>query len=524
MAQGKQTPRQKMINLMYLVFIAMLAMQIDQEIIRSYKDTNQSLTDTRNMVEEKNDKIFEKTLQAKAAASPEVYGPLQEQYKGLEAKTDDLVSFIDGLKGKMSTAAEYDPNLPSEESFTALNNTEPATKLFFNDGDEKNPSKTAAELKTKMDDLRNYITTTFASNQQFADIAKRVQKTLVPDFVKGDKRAAGGKNWIQYKFYNQPLIAALSNLEVIQSEARNLQSDAISSMLQEKVDADIKFDAYEALVQGPKQVLQGSPQEVKVAIGTRASAIPGLQITGVSRIENGQGIATLNAGAVGPQALRGEIKFTDKNGKVHSLPYEHTYDVIAGVQELKAQKGALLSADKMNVLYRGLPNPVSGSILGASGNISLSASGASVGGGNGKWTVTPSSGNEVTLTISGKDPKGATISQPFKFRVKNVPPPVGQIRGRNVVAMPASSIANQSVTVAMPDFDFPVSFSVNSFMFKVPGKAAMRVNGSSLSAVEGLTKGLRSGDIAIVFDIQATATGLGGQVLQNIPGIAINVQ
>ena len=59
MAQGKQTPRQKMINLMYLVFIAMLAMQIDQEIIRSYNDTNQTLTDTRGLVEQKNDKIFD---------------------------------------------------------------------------------------------------------------------------------------------------------------------------------------------------------------------------------------------------------------------------------------------------------------------------------------------------------------------------------------------------------------------------------------------------------------------------------
>ena len=73
MAQGKQTPRQKMINLMYLVFIAMLAMQIDQEIIRSYNDTNQTLTDTRGLVEEKNDKIFEKTLEAKAANTPETY-------------------------------------------------------------------------------------------------------------------------------------------------------------------------------------------------------------------------------------------------------------------------------------------------------------------------------------------------------------------------------------------------------------------------------------------------------------------
>ena len=64
MAKGKQTPRQKMINLMYLVFIAMLAMQIDQEIIRSFQDTNQSLTDSRTLAEKKND-IFELTLKQK---------------------------------------------------------------------------------------------------------------------------------------------------------------------------------------------------------------------------------------------------------------------------------------------------------------------------------------------------------------------------------------------------------------------------------------------------------------------------
>ena len=69
MAKGKQTPRQKMINLMYLVFIAMLAMQIDQEIIRSFQDTNQSLTDSRTLAEKKND-IFELTLKQKADNSP----------------------------------------------------------------------------------------------------------------------------------------------------------------------------------------------------------------------------------------------------------------------------------------------------------------------------------------------------------------------------------------------------------------------------------------------------------------------
>ena len=528
MAGGKLTPRQKMINLMYLVFIAMLAMQIDQEIIRSYRDTNQSLTDTRTIVEKKNDKIFEVTLKAKAANSPDTYGPLYNQYMELKGKTDDLVDFINKLKTKMSTDAEYnsDPHIDVSESFAALNNTEPATNMFFRDGDEKNPSKTAAELKTHVDDLRNYIVSTFGNNPQLKDVADRASEYLLAEFPKGDARAKNtNKTWIQYKFYNQPLIAALSNLEVIQSEARNLQSDAVMSMLQEKVDADIKFDAYEALVAGPSTIVKGETTQIKIAIGTFASRVPGLNISGPGvKLENGQGIITPNTGSVGEQKFAGDITFTDKNGKEIKLPYEHTLNVVSGNESLKAQSGAILSADKMNVLYRGLANPISGSILGADlAATTLSASSGSVSGGKGQWMVTPGSGNTVKLTISGKAPDGKMITQGFDFRIKNIPPPRGIIRDGSYVSMPASSIVGQTVKAELKDFDFPVSFKVVSFKVKVAGKAALPVNGNSMAPAESLIKGLRSGDIVTIFDIQASAEGLSGVILPNIGNVIINV-
>lgn len=520
MAQGKQTPRQKMINLMYLVFIAMLAMQIDQEIIRSYKDTNQSLEDTRLLTQKNNDQIFERTLQAKAQSSPESYAEPLNQYQSLKNLSNDLVSYIEGIKSQMSKDAEYSPTADISESFTALNNTEPSTNTFFNGGDESKPSKAAADLKSKIEALHSFVKTNFASNSQMKGVVERADKQLITEFAK----PIGGKNWLQYKFYNQPLIAALSNLEVIESNVRGIQSDALSVMLQEKVDADIKFDAYQAIVSAPTTVIQGENATAKVSIGNYSSNVPGLAMPGLS-VQNGQGVTTLNTSSVGPKSFSGTISFKDANGKVIPLTYNHTYNVIAGAKEVALQSGALVSADKMNVLYRGLPNPVSGSILGADNSqVSLSASGASVSGGRGKWIVTPGAGSTATLTISGRDPKGKTISQSFPFRIKNVPPPVGQIRGQVVTAMPASSIPNQTVTVAMPDFDFPVSFSVNSFMFKAPGKPAMQVSGSSMSAVAGLTKNLRSGDIVYVFKINATASGLGGQMLKEIPPVVINVQ
>lgn len=517
MAKGNETPRQKMINLMYLVFIAMLAMQIDQEIIRSYNDTKNSLQETRVLTQSKN-KIFEQTLKAKATKDAASFGQDYEQYLVLKGQVDALVNDLDAAKLEMSNFAGFKAVANEEDfDFNALNNTDASSLFFFENADESKPTAKAQDLVKKINDLRQFIASSFTSNSKMKQVVERANKSLVT----ADKN---NKSWLVSKFYNQPLVAALSSVEVIQAEARNIEADVLANMLQEEVDADIKFDAYQAIVSAPTIVLQGETAQAKVAIGNYSSNIPGLTMQGLS-VQNGQGVATLNTSSVGKRDFSGTITFNDAKGNVVSLPYSHTYEVVAGVKEVALQSGAIVSADKMNVLYRGLPNPVSGSILGADNRaVTLSAQGASVSGGGGKWTVTPGAGSSVTLTISGKDPKGKPISQSFPFRIKNIPPPQGSIRGQVVSTMPASSIPNQSVSVDMPDFDFPVSFTVNSFMFKAPGRPAMQVSGSSLRSVEGLVKNLRSGDIVYVFDINATATGLGGQTLKRIPPVVINVQ
>jgi hypothetical protein len=216
---------------------------------------------------------------------------------------------------------------------------------------------------------------------------------------------------------------------------------------------------------------------------------------------------------------------TDATGKAQQFPFTHTYNVIAGPQQVKLEQGLLLSADKMNVMYRGLDNPVSGSILGAdNAKLSLSAPGAGVRNtGAGKWIVKPQAGNTVKLTLSGTDPNGKSVSQVFEYRIKNVPPPQGQMRGQNVLTMPANSIKNQTVQAAIPDFDFPVTFNVTEFMVRVPGKAAMLIKGNSLDAAEGLLKNVRPGDIVSIIEIKATAQGLDGQVIKRISPIIINV-
>ncbi|WEK69601.1 MAG: gliding motility protein GldM [Candidatus Chryseobacterium colombiense] len=522
MAKGKQTPRQKMINLMYLVFIAMMALNIDVEIIRSFYDSTVSLNQTRNLTEQKNKDIFEKTLEAKAQQVPDTYAQPWAQYQTLRDKIDELVKEAEDVKITLKKHSEFHDkdekgkDMDVSENFSALNNNEATTEYFFNGGDENSPSKKALALKAKIDDVRNYINATFGGSQQLAKLVERANTSLIAEYPQG--KSPNGKTWFQNKFYHQPLIAAISNLGIIQNDARNVQSDALALMLQEKVDASIKFTSYEAIVSAPTDVVAGKKAEAVVMLGNYSNSNK-INISGVSRQESGKGFLPLNTGGLGEHKIGGVITLTDASGKAQPFTWTHTYNVIAGPQEVKLEKGLLLSADKMNVMYRGLENPVSGSILGADNSkLTLSAPGALVRStGPGKWIVKPQAGNVVKLTLSGTEPSGKSVSQVFEYRIKNVPPPQGQMRGQNVLTMPAQSIQNQTVQAAIPDFDFPVTFTVTEFMVRVPGRAAMLVKGNSLQEAAGLLKNVRSGDDVSIIEIKATAQGLEGPIKRITP-------
>lgn len=522
MAKGKQTPRQKMINLMYLVFIAMMALNIDVEIIRSFYDSTVSLNQTRNLTEQKNKDIFEKTLEAKAQQVPDTYAQPWAEYQVLRDKIDGLVSAAEEVKTTLKKQSEFHDkdekgkDMDVSENFSALNNNEATTEYFFKGGDENSPSKNALDLKSKIDDVRNYINATFGGNSQLAKLVERANASLIAEYPQG--KSPNGKTWFQNKFYHQPLIAAISNLGIIQNDARNVQSDALALMLQEKVDASIKFTSYEAIVSAPTDIVAGNKAEAVVMLGNYSNSNK-ISISGVGRQENGKGFISLNTGGLGEHKIGGVITLTDASGKAQPFTWTHTYNVIAGPQEVKLEKGLLLSADKMNVMYRGLENPVSGSILGADNSkLTLSAPGALVRStGTGKWIVKPQAGNVVKLILSGREPNGKVVSQEFEYRIKNVPPPQGQMRGQNVLTMPAQSIQNQTVQAAIPDFDFPVSFTVTEFMVRIPGRAAMLVKGNSLQDAAGLLKNVRPGDDVSIIEIKATAQGLEGPIKKITP-------
>lgn len=434
MAQGKQTPRQKMINLMYLVFIAMLALQIDQEIVRSFYDTQISLTETRKLTDAKN-QLFEANLAEKAQSSPEDQVSY-ENYMQLKQLGDDLINDIEGKKKNMVGLSGFKYN-EADFDYNSLNTTDPSTKIFFQGGEENKPSAEAKSLMTKINALRNFIVQKFQGKENFENVVARAKQNIITEYP----QKKNGKTWLVHKFYNQPLVAALSNLEILETEVRNIQSDVLSVYLQGK-----------SVISDPNATLVTETPKV----------VPPMTSNSTHQEDQTEDFqATITSGTV---------------------------------------------------LYQGFPNPIN--VDGSTASTSVSASGATVSGGGGKWTVTPGPVDEVTLTVGGKS---------TKYMVKKLPAVVGTVRGKSAVAMPATSIKNQTIAVDMPGFIYPVSFTVNGFKVKVPNKPSVSVTGNSLTGVANLFTNLRAGDKVTIHDIEITANGMGNSIPKTPSNVTINV-
>jgi gliding motility-associated protein GldM len=175
-------------------------------------------------------------------------------------------------------------------------------------------------------------------------------------------------------------------------------------------------------------------------------------------------------------------------------------------------KSANISADKMNVVYRGLPNPMTISFAGISDDkVTASAPGLARATGNGKYNLNPGSGTEVKVSVTAKLPDGKGVSDSKIFRIKNIPAPLGAIAGSTGVIKGAKSRLQVSqVTAVLPDFLYDLNFEVVQFTFKVQGQPAIVVNGNRVDAkcAAALVRAAK-GDQITISDIKSKIAGQG---------------
>ena len=225
----------------------------------------------------------------------------------------------------------------------------------------------------------------------------------------------------------------------------------------------------------------------------------------------------MGAGSVGEKDITGKFTFIE-DGKPVPIAIEGKYVVVPKPNQ------AIVSADKMNVVYRGVDNPISVSIPGISADkVTANAPGMRSAGKPGAYTLRPS-GTTVTINVTGKLPDGKSVSSSQVFRVKGLPAPTGKIRGEVSAKGPKSSLEISTVTAEMVDFDFPVQVRVKQFNIKVPGSPTVVVSGNKLnsSAISALKKASR-GDVVTISEIKAEFIGIDQQP-RNISPCTFEVQ
>ena len=510
MAGGKQSPRQRMVNLMYLVFIAMLAMNMSKEVLSAFGLMNEKLSESNNRATEKNKASYE-ALAQKASEQAKQYGEAKAKTDTLRVMADEFYAYIADLKTQMTSELE------DKKAYEAMDKSGFLDQYFFASG--KITAK-GTEFVDKVNQFREQSLAVLGESDLSAVVAARFKTDDVTD------KEGITKNWLNYNYEGFPLIASLTKLTQIQADVKTTESDALTALLQGELESAVSMTNYDAMVVFEKNAYYpGERLSGKIILGkndpnlTAEKVILNGKEMPSDKIQAGQVILDGPAGSVGDRELKGEFQFKEGDSLV-TIPIKGGYSVIPKPNQ------ALISADKMNVVYKGLVNPLTLSIPGIpTNNVKASAPGLrQVKGSSYAMRPTGKGGSDVTIRVSGKLPDGTPVSSNKKFRIKDIPPAVGMVRGQyGTVKMPKASLARISVAAGLPDFLFDLKLNVSSFKIKVPGQVAIPVTGRTLNAraKQAISKARRHDQINI-FDIKASVSG-SNYKLKKVLGVTIEI-
>jgi len=510
MAGGKLTPRQKMINLMYLVFIAMLAMNMSKEVLSAFGLMNEKFEGANSSAKATNEQMM-LSLDTKATEAKGEFAVAAATAHKVEAATKKFYSFVESLKAEVLTGVEPEEGKLPYEAMDKADNLD--NSLFSGEGYTKRGNEVIAAIEA----FKNEMKSALGNEKKYSAILNEVTKKFDLSDV-ANKEGLKDK-YLNYHFKGFPAIASLAKLSAWQNDAKKAESDVISAALGKAAVQAASYSNYQAIVVLEKNAyFQGENVKGKVVLGRYDENTKPTSFQGPGRLENGQAVISLTAGSVGEQKINGQFTFLE-DGKTIPLKFAGNYVVVP------RPNSATISADKMNVVYRGVPNPMTISFAGvASNNVTANAPGMSSAGSPGKYILKAGAGTSVMINVSAKLPDGKVVSDKKEFRIKGLPAPTGKVRGEVAAKGPKSNLETVTITAVMEDFDFPVTVNVTQFNIKVPGQPTIVVSGNKMDgrAKSAIAKAGR-GDVVVISEIKASFTGI-DQVAKRVSTCTFEVQ
>jgi gliding motility-associated protein GldM len=501
MAGGKLTPRQKMINLMYLVFIAMLAMNMSKEVLSAFGLMNERFEGATSSAYKTNEEML-KALDTKATESKGDFIAAAATAHKVESASKKFYDFIATLKGEVLVGVEAEDGKLPYEAMDKADNLDHG--WFTGDGYTARGKEVIAAIESYKTEMKAAL-----SDKKYSPILNELNSKFDTAEVVNKERIK--IKFLDYHFKGFPAIASLAKLSAWQNDVKKAESDVIASALGKAAVSEASYSKFEAIVALDKNVyFQGEPVTGKVVLGKydpNAGANFG-NFVGPGKLVNGQALISTTAGAVGEQTISGSFNFKE-NGKPIPLKFTGKYVVVP------RPNSANISADKMNVVYRGLPNPMTISFAGISdNNVTASAPGISSAGGKGKYNLNPGAGTEVTVVATGKMTDGKTVSDKKVFRIKGIPAPQAAIGGKEGSQKGSKSRLEASqITAILPDFLYDLKFQVTQFVLKVPGQASIVVNGDRVNAqCKSALARAKAGDQVTISDVKTVIVGDGKDI------------
>ena len=501
-----------MINLMYLVFIAMLALNMSKEVLTAFGLLNEKLTESNQTTTQRN-AAFMAGLDEKVGEQPAKYAPLKEKAVRIDELSTNFNNYIETLKADL-TAKQDD-----KTDYETMDRSDQLDEMLFTGG--KNTVK-GDEFLQQIATYREGVVDLIKSEKGLEPIASKVQNEFATEPVQGRDKIT--KPWLEYHYQGYPLIASLTKLTQLQADVKNTQGEILSAMLSGQLQSEVSLTNYEAIVIPNKTAFfSGENFQGRVVLGRVDNTLQFDKVTingkEVSAARAGQIDLNFPAGNVGEQEIKGELQFKEGDSII-SIPINSSYAVIP------KPNAAVISADKMNVVYRGVQNPMTISIPGV-GQVSASGPGLSPAGGAGKYNmnVTTVQAREVTISVTGQLPGGEKVSDSKVFRIKDIPAPMGTIRGEDgSVKMQRNSLEVSNIGANLPDFDFDLGLRVTGFSFKVSGQPTVTVRGNTLdAAAKAALRRATRGETVQIFDIQASLANNSGYMLKKVSPVFVEL-
>jgi len=484
-----ETPRQKMIGMMYLVLTAMLALNVSSDILNGFTLVDNSLHSTIESSDMRNEGLYE-DFKYLYNQNPAKVKEWLDQANIVKQKSDELYNYIEKFKVDIVKIADKDKADPKARKISARDNLDAAGQYALIGGNGK-------VLRKKINEYSAFLSELSKNNPAKQ---KMYQTTFATNDVKSEE-TKDVKPWESAVFEMMPVSAVVTILTKYQSDIRSAEAEMVQYLKAQTDASDFRVNKIEALVvPNSRMVFRGDKYSAKIVLAAVDSTkVPSYYING-AKISD-KGLYEVGTSALGPKTYSGEIRIAGNDGNVKSYSFKSDYMVV--------EPSASISNEDLNVVYLGIDNNIRVSIpIVAPENTRVTVEGGTCSPrGKGYYVVKPTREGELVVNAFGKVEKAEKKMGSMVFRIKPLPEPKAYLVDRNGKQITEGTrsiddLKNMRLIAAYDESVFiKANFTIQSYTMLGEGVGVQNVSGTRLET--GMIDKIKSGRNLILNNIVA---------------------